>query len=169
MRKIFYLFFVGVLAVFLGCQQQASEKFKVDPEPIIQDALKNKKFLILVYESASCKYCEKLNREVLSQPDVKERLIKNKVNVAIINIYGNRKITDPETKQKMEESALSVANRVGGLPTVIVYDPENDFKVLFRWSGYVPKNDFKDFLDYLGSGCYKKLKFEEYLQKNKSC
>lgn len=169
MRKIFYLFFAGILVAFLGCQQKASEKFKVDPEPIIQDAMKNKKFLILVFESASCQYCARLNKEVLSQPDVKEKLIKNKVNVAIINIYGNRKITDPETKQQMEESALSVADRVDGLPTVIVYDPENNYKVLFRWSGYVPKNDFKDFLDYLGSGCYKKVKFEEFEQKGKSC
>jgi thioredoxin-related protein len=159
------------LIIFIGCKgnSSSSDKFKVDPEPIIQDALKNKKFLILVFESADCRYCEKLNIEVLSQPDFKEKQIKNRVNIAIINAYGNRLITDPETKQKMEESALAVANRVSGFPTIVVYDPEKDFKVIFFQPGYIPKNDFMDFLDYLGSKCYQKVKYQKFIENGKSC
>jgi hypothetical protein len=86
MKKFLGLLFVFIL-IFTGCQKSgSSDKFKIDPEPIIQDALKNKKFLILVFESADCRYCEKLNREVLSQPDFKEKQIKNRYHNTVDNI-----------------------------------------------------------------------------------
>ncbi|NPA13465.1 MAG: thioredoxin fold domain-containing protein [Aquificae bacterium] len=171
MAKLLKIFLVILVLVFTACKDsgKTSEKFKEDPEPIIQDALKNKKYLILVFESESCKYCDMLNREVLFQPDFKQKAKENNVNVAIINVYGDRKITDPETKQKMEESALAVANRVYSYPTILVYDPNQDFKVVFRQNGVIMKKDFINFLEYLGSGCYPKVEFEEFINNGKKC
>ncbi|WP_457639543.1 thioredoxin family protein [Persephonella sp.] len=168
MRKIL-LFFISVF-LLAGCQSgEKSSKFTVDPESIIQDALKNKKVLILIFESEDCTYCTKLHKEVLDQPDFKEKKIKNNINIGIINVYGDRMVTDPETGAKMEESALAAAYRVTGYPTIIVFDPKQNFKVIFYNPGYIPKKDFMDFLDYLGSGCYQKIKFDEYVENGKKC
>ena len=162
-----FIFFYGII----GCEStgKKSDKFAVDPNPIIEDALKNKKVLILIFESESCKYCEKLHREVLSQPDFKEKKIKNNIDIAIINVNGDRMVIDPETKAKMEESALALSYRVTGYPTIIVFDPKNNFKVLFYQPGFIPKKDFMDILDYLGSGCYEKVKFDKYIEQGKKC
>jgi len=171
MRKIFLLFlFIFAYGMF-GCESSGkkSDKFAVDPNPIIEDAIKNKKVLILIFETETCQYCEKLHREVLSQPDFKEKKIKNNINIAIIDANGDRMVIDPETKTKMEESALALSYRVTGYPTIIVFNPKNDFKVLFYQPGFIPKKDFMDILDYLGSGCYEKIKFDEYINKNKKC
>ncbi|MBK3333317.1 thioredoxin fold domain-containing protein [Persephonella atlantica] len=168
MKKFFILFFSIVF--ILSCQkEEGSKKFAQDPEPIIQDALKNKKILILIFESESCQYCEKLHREVLNQPDFKEKKIKNGIEIAIIDVNGERMVTDPETGAKMEESALAFAYKVTGYPTIIVFDPKQNYKVLYYQPGFIPKQDFMDFLDFLGSGCYQKTKFEQFIENGKKC
>ncbi len=172
MRKVLGFLFIFVLAYSLiGCEStdKKSNKFAVDPNPIIEDAIKNKKFLILIFESENCRYCEKLHKEVLSQPDFKEKKIKNNVNIAIIDVNGDRMVIDPETKEKMEESALALVYKVTGYPTIVVFDPKDNFKVLFYQPGFIPKKDFINILDYLGSGCYEKIKFDKYIEKGKQC
>ncbi len=162
-------FFLGVF-IILSCQKESGvNKFAQNPDPIIQDALKNKKILILIFESENCQYCDKLHREVLDQPDFKEKKIKNNISIAIIDANGERMVTDPETGAKMEESAMAYAYKVTGYPTIIVFDPEQNYKVLYFQPGFIPKQDFMDFLDYLGSKCYKKLKFDKYVENGKKC
>ncbi|WP_456382749.1 thioredoxin family protein [Persephonella sp.] len=169
--KKFMALFIALISIYLaGCQSgEKSSKFTVDPNPAIEDALKNKKILILIFESEDCQYCTKLHKEVLDQPDFKEKLIKNNIKLGIINVYGDRMVIDPETGAKMEESALAAAYRVTGYPTIIVFDPKQNFKVIFYNPGYIPKKDFMDFLDYLGSGCYEKIKFDKYIENGKKC
>ena len=172
MKKILSFIFLFILVYGnIGCEKtgKKSDKFAVDPNPIIEDAIKNKKILILIFESETWQYCEKLHREVLNQPDFKEKKIKNNINIAIIDVNGDRMVIDPETKEKMEESALALSYRVTGYPTIIVFDPEDNFKVLFYQPGFIPKRDFMDILDYLGSGCYEKTKFEKYIEQGKKC
>ncbi|HHG74124.1 MAG TPA: peptide permease [Persephonella sp.] len=172
MRKVLSSLFLLIFVFgIIGCEEKGkkSDKFAVDPNPIIEDAIKNKKFLILIFESENCRYCEKLHKEVLSQPDFKEKKIKNNVNIAIIDVNGDRMVIDPETKEKMEESALALVYKVTGYPTIVVFDPKDNFKVLFYQPGFIPKKDFINILDYLGSGCYEKIKFDKYIEKGKQC
>ncbi|SNZ06555.1 Thioredoxin-related protein [Persephonella hydrogeniphila] len=171
MKRLTAFLLILIAFIYTGCEksEKKSNKFAVDPNPIIEDAIKNKKILILIFESETCQYCEKLHREVLSQPDFIEKKIKNNIDIAIIDVNGNRMVIDPETKAKMEESALAVAYRVTGYPTIIVFDPKKDFKVLFFQPGFIPKKDFMDILDYLGSGCYEKVKFDQYVNNGKKC
>jgi thioredoxin-related protein len=161
--------------LIVSCQQKGgtsagSDKFKVDPEPIIQDAMKKGKFLIIVFESADCKYCDLLNKEVLNDIDFKQKVIKNNAAIAVVNVYGQREVTDPETGKKMTEEALALAYRVQGYPTIVVFEPKNGkYSILYQIPGYIPKEDFAGLLEYLNSGCYKKVKYPEFVKKGKSC
>ncbi len=176
LKKVFQILSLFLISFLIfSCEKggtgKGSEKFKTDPEPIIQDAMKNKKFLFVIFESADCRYCEKLNREVLNKLDFKQKVIKNNGAVAIINVYGQREVTDPETGKKMTEEALALAYRVQGYPTIVVFEPKEDgkMKILYVIPGYIPKEDFEGLLEYLSSGCYKKVKYPEFIKKGKSC
>ncbi|RMD45833.1 MAG: peptide permease [Aquificota bacterium] len=165
---------ISFLSIFLvfSCENKggsASDKFKVDPEPVIEDAIKNKKFLFVIFESADCKYCAKLNREVLNTMDFKQAAIKNNAAIAIVNVYGQRTVMDPETRKKMSEEALALAYRVNGFPTIVVFDPNKNFKQLYNIPGYIPKEDFLNLLEYLSSNCYQKVKYPEFIKKGKQC
>jgi thioredoxin-related protein len=165
-----FLILVGSI-VLIACQTGGGEddKFKQDPEQVIQEAMKNKEFLILVVESADCRYCTKLNKEVLNDPDVKMHMKQNRVKVAIINAYGNRKITDPATKEQIEEESFAIAYRVQGFPTIIVFDPKDNYKMLYYINGYIGKEDFIGLLKYLGSGCYEKIEYKEFVKRGMKC
>ncbi|RMA93276.1 thioredoxin family protein [Hydrogenothermus marinus] len=173
MRKILTIFSIFVLFLAISAcnkkENQQSEKFKVDPYPVIKDAMKNHKYLMIVFESEECQYCSKLNKEVLNQLDFKEKLIKNNIEVAIVNVYGNRKVIDPETKNEMEEKVLAYLYHVQGFPTTAIFDPTQNYKLLYKFTGYVPKDNFANLVDFIGSSCYKKIPFEKYLENNKKC
>jgi len=172
LRQLKYILFFLILGFIFSCtksESSKSDKFKIDPLPVIQNAMKNKKYLIIIFESADCRYCSKLNKEVLSDFKVKERLIKDKFDVAIVNVYGKRKVIDPETKEEMNEQILAYVYKVQGFPTIAVFDPTQNYKLLFKITGYLPKENFINMIDYIGSGCYKKVPFEKYLENNKTC
>ncbi len=146
-----------------------SDKFKVDPLPVIEDAMKNKKYLMVIFESEDCRYCSKLNKEVLSNFKVKEKLIKDNFEVAIVNVYGKRPIIDPESKNDMNEQILAYIYKVQGFPTIAIFDPTKNYKLLYKITGYLPKDNFINLVDYVGSGCYNKLPFDKYIENNKQC
>jgi len=101
MKKSFILLLLPIIFLFYSCNNQSEPKFTVDPNPVIKQAMENKKNLIVIFESETCQYCDKLNREVLKDMEVKQSLIKNNVEIAIVNVDGKRKILDPEGKKKL--------------------------------------------------------------------
>jgi thioredoxin-related protein len=172
MKKIFSLLFLGIMIFQLSSCNKSEEKvnkFKVDPLPVIEDAIKNKKFLILIFESESCRFCTKLHKEVLDTFDFKQKLIKNNVAVAIINVYGNREVLDPETRRYMNEQILAYVYRVQSFPTIIFFDPENNYRKYAVIPGYIEKERFFNILDFIGSGCYKKIDYKKWLENGKKC
>ncbi len=169
-----YLSVLLVLSVFVtSCSKKevsTSEKFAVDPGPVIKDAMKKGKFLILIFESESCQYCTKLNKEVLNSMDVKEAQIKNGVEIAIINVNGDRMVIDPADGTEMPEKMLAYVYRITGYPTIIVFDKNNNYKKLYVIPGYIPKEDFIALLDYLGTGCYKKgIDIRKFKENGNKC
>ena len=172
--SIIFLFFISIFLLLTSCEKKesgnTSSKFAVDPEPVIKKAMEKNKFLILIFESEDCQYCTRLNKEVLSDMKVKERLIKNGVKIAIIDVNGNRTVIDPETGKEMDEKTLTYIYRITGYPTIIVFDKNNKYKVLYKIPGYMPKDKFIGLLDYLGTGCYKKnIDFNKFLNSGNRC
>ncbi|WP_457640624.1 thioredoxin family protein [Persephonella sp.] len=173
MIRLLGLLLISFGLIFTSCEQKAdsttSDKFVVDPKPVIKKAMDEKKYLILIFESEDCKYCTKLHKEVLNDPDFKQSLIKNKTEIAIINVYGERNVVDPETKKEMNEQALTFAYRVQGYPTIVVFDPAKDYTPIYTIPGYVAKSDFINLLDFLGTTCYQKVPYEKFVEDGKKC
>ena len=171
--KRYLLILSLIMAVFINftCKETENkvEKFKVDPLPVIEDAMKNKKLLILIFESESCQYCTKLHKEVLDNLDFKQKLIKNNVAIAIINVYGDRKVIDPETRKYMNEQILAYVYRVQSFPTLIFFDPEKNYKKYAVIPGYINRERFSNILDFIGSSCYEKIDYQKWLTNGKSC
>ncbi len=169
-----FIFLTMILSI-TSCEKKEgdsakSDKFSVDPGPVIKKAIEKNKFLILVFESEDCQYCTKLNKEVLSDMKVKERIIKNGVEIAIIDVNGTRTVIDPETGKEMDEKTLTFIYRISGYPTIIVFDKNNKYKVLYKIPGYMPKDKFIGLLDYLGTGCYQKnIDFNKFLNNGNRC
>lgn len=173
MKKILKVLPILIILIFIGCSKNGnntkSEKFKIDPLPVMENAIKNKKYLMVIFESEDCRYCAKLNKEVLSDLKVKEKLIKNRFNIAIVNVYGNRPVIDPENKNEMDEKILAYVYKVQGFPTITIFDPTQNYKLLYKITGFLPKDNFINLLDYVGSTCYKKVPFDKYIKGNKTC
>lgn len=172
MKRFFYIFTIFIALVIAACEKssnQASDKFKNPPLPAMEEAMKNKQFLIVIFESENCRYCTKLNKEVLNDLEVKQHLAKNNVKIAIVNVYGKRKVVDPESKNDMNEQILAYVYKVEGFPTIAVFDPKQNYKLLWKITGYLPKDNFIAMIDYLGSGCYNKVPFQKWVENKKTC
>lgn len=171
MKKSFILLLLPVLFLFYSCSKQSSEpKFTVDPNPVIKQAIENKKNLIVVFESETCQYCDKLNREVLKDMEVKQSLIKNNIEIAIVNVDGKRKVSDPEGKKEVDEQTLAGIYRVTGYPTIAVFLPDKDYELYGVIPGYIPKNYFIMLSEFIGSKCYQKVdSFQKYVENGGKC
>ncbi len=171
MKKITYLLSLVLMVLMFSCNKQNSEsKFAVDPNPIIKDAIKNNKNLIVIFESETCQYCEKLNREVLKDMEVKQNLVKNNVEIAIVNVDGKRKVLDPEGKKEMDEQTMVAVYKVTGYPTIAVFIPDKNYELFGVIPGYIPKDYFIKLADYIGQKCYQKIdNFQKYIENGGKC
>lgn len=162
-------FIVVLLAFIYSCNHSKEPKFTVDPNSVIKPAMENKKNIIVVFESETCQYCDKLNKD-LKDIKVKESLIKNNIEIAIVDVNGKRQVVDPESKRVVDEQAMASIYRVTGYPTIAVFLPDKNYELFGIIPGYVPKEYFVKLSDYIGSKCYEKVKsFQEYIEKGGQC
>ncbi len=173
MRYISLLFFLIIAVFLISCdkkEEAKSDKFAVDPYPVIKKAMEEGKFLIIIFESETCKYCERLNKEVLADLKVKEAMIKNNVAIAIVDANGSRTVIDPPEKKEVNEQILAYLYRIRGFPTIVVFDKDNDYRVLYKIPGFIDKESFLDLLYYLGTGCYKKnIDIRKFREMGRQC
>lgn len=90
-------------------------------------SIESKKPLMVVFWGSGCPYCVKLEKEVLTQPAIKE--ILTKYVVVSINAWDNREI--------------SAKYLVRGVPMVILEDYKSDKHARF---GYLPKETIAEIL-----------------------
>jgi len=170
MKKSFILLLLPIIFLFYSCNNQSEPKFTVDPNPVIKQSIENKKNLIVIFESETCQYCDKLNREVLKDMEVKQSLIKNNVEIAIINVDGKRKVLDPEGKKEVDEQALAGIYRVTGYPTIAVFLPDKNYELHGVIPGFIPKDYFIMLADFVSSKCYQKIdSFQKYVENGGKC
>lgn len=170
MRKLLMIGLTLSVLYISSCNKSPSEpKFAVDPNSVIKPAIETKKTLIVVFESETCQYCDKLNRD-LKDLKLRESLIKNNVDVAVVDVNGKRMVIDPESKKVMGEQSLASVYRVTGYPTIAVFLPEKDYQLFGVIPGYIPKEYFVRLTDYIGTKCYEKVRsFQEYIEKGGQC
>lgn len=169
MKKVFNILLLIGIFIYSCNKQQSEPKFTVDPNPVIKQAVDNKKNLIIVFESETCQYCEKLNKEVLKNMEVKQNLIKNNIEIAIVNVDGSRKVLDPEGKKEVDERTLAGLYRVTGYPTIAIFNPNKDYELIGIIPGYIPKDYFIALSNYIGTKCYERTEFQKYIENGGKC
>lgn len=168
-RKLLPVAAFVVLSLVYSCNQSKEPKFTIDPNSVIKPAMDKSKNIILLFESETCQYCDKLNRD-LKDIKVKETLIKNNIEIAIVDVNGKRQVIDPESKKVMDEQSLASIYRVTGYPTIAVFLPDRNYELFGVIPGYVPKEYFLKLADYIGTKCYEKVKsFQEYIDRGGQC
>jgi thioredoxin-related protein len=109
-----------------------------------------KPFIIFFY-IRSCPYCDTMDRESLSNREIRNIM---KTSVVLLKI-------DAE-KQKNITRLYSV--RV--YPTTWLLEPTG--RRVAMLPGYIPREDFKDVVDYLKGEHYKNMGLREYLSKTRA-
>lgn len=171
MKKMAYFLSLVLMVLIFSCNKESGEpKFTVNPNPVIKNAIENNKNLIVVFESETCHYCEKLDKEVLKDMEVKQNLVKNNIEIAIVNVYGERKILDPEGKKEIDEQTMAQIYRVVSFPTIAVFTPDKNYELFGVIPGYLPKDYFIKLADYIGQKCYQKVdSFQKYIKNGGEC
>lgn len=169
LRNILPVLALMVVGLIQSCNQSKEPKFTVDPNSVIKPAMENNKNIIVLFESETCQYCDKLNRD-LKDINVMESLKRNNIEIAIVDVNGKRQVLDPESKKTMDEQSMASVYRVTGYPTIAVFLPDRNYELFGVIPGYIPKNYLVKLADYLGSKCYDRIKsFQEYIDKGGQC
>lgn len=168
-KKLLAVLISIAVSLVYSCNNSKEPKFTVDPNSVIKPAMDGNKNLIVLFESETCQYCDRLNKD-LKDIKIKEHLIKNNIEIAIVDVNGKRQVIDPESKKVVDEQSLASIYRVTGYPTIAVFLPDRNYELFGIIPGYVPKEYFLKLADYIGTKCYEKVKsFQEYIDKGGQC
>lgn len=161
MSKIFTSLLV-ILFLFISNLQAGDKielKWKKFNEGITLAKKENKRILVNVYADW-CKWCKKMDTEVFTNDSVGWYLKKNFI---LVKLNGE---SEEQVKYKGESlTAVSLARGFGvtGFPSVIFLESNGD--AITKVPGFVNAEDFMPIIKFIGDGHYKKMKWEEYLDK----
>lgn len=123
-------------------------------------AKKNDKKILLFTEAAWCVYCKKMERDVFTNEKVIEAMNKYFYPVKI-NVDSDSPV---EFKGiKMTEAQFVEKHNLIHTPTTVFMSREGE--ILTKQPGFIEAEPFKKMLIYIGSGEYKQMSYEKYLQK----
>ena len=129
----------------------------------LKKAEKENKHILVFFYTDSCGWCDKMEREVYSNEEVKKMLAENYVSIKI-NAMSNNEIE--VNGEKMTEKAFALRYQVTGYPTT--WFLESKAEGIAPLPGYVTADQFITVLKYIGEDWYKTTTFQEYVEKNKS-
>lgn len=142
---------------------QEAEKNKLDwysYEDGMAKARKEGKFVMIDFYTTWCKWCKKLDAETYKDPKVAEALKANFVPVKVDAESGSSVVHE---MRKMTMSELAEKYGVSSYPAIWFID--KDGKKAKLLNGYLPPDAFQAYLDYIESGKYTDMEFEEYVGK----
>jgi len=126
----------------------------------VAEAKKTKKKILLDVYADWCKWCKKLDAEVYTDSKVASYL--NKYYVLIkVNGESNDRLT--HKNQRMTEEQLARVFGVTGFPTIIFLD--SNAEIIDKLGGFVAADRFLPIIQYIGEDYYKKMKWDEFLEK----
>lgn len=121
-----YSAYMGIKHYLVGTNHNEHASFwMTDYEAARAKAIAEKKKLFLDFSTTWCGACKKLDKDVLSRPDIQE-LLKHYVPVKI-------DATDPETQPY---ARLEKTLAIQGYPTLTILDPQKETAVK-QWLGYI--------------------------------
>jgi thioredoxin-related protein len=135
-------FATWVILIAMAVPSQAMAAGTADPEDFYQipafgdfqanlnKALdKGKKGILLYFHQAQCPFCQKMEREVFSQPIV-HKFFQKYFDVYKVNIKGNKQFTDVDG-DSLSQMKFAVQNRARATPTLVVFGKGGEELVRF--------------------------------------
>ncbi|MEX0608565.1 MAG: thioredoxin fold domain-containing protein [Balneolaceae bacterium] len=117
-----------------------------------------KKVLIFGYADW-CTYCRKMRKEVYSDTTVQKNIYEHYYPVQL-NTESEDKIKFNGTE--VVEGELAGYLRLTSLPTHYFLD--EDGEILGAQPGFLPAEVFEPMLNYVGTGAFSNMKFEDYIK-----
>jgi thioredoxin-related protein len=120
-----------------------------------------KRAVFVMYVRDDCPYCERMKKNILSQPDVQDAY-RQRFAVLAVDIKGAVPIID-FTGRPTTEKDFAVAQGVRYTPVIIFYGL--DGRPLTRVDGEIRSvEEFMLLGEFVASGAYAKMKFAEFRQ-----
>lgn len=162
------IFFFGLKSYFKIDEQNAEAVEEARPFAInwlsytegLALAENENKYVLIYFYTDWCSWCKKMDKEVFSDKEIIETMSQNFVSIRI-NTEAESKVV--ENGKEITERELAKLYQVSGVPAI--WFLESDRKRIAPLPGYVPPQQFKIVLNYIGEGWYKSISFEEYLEK----
>jgi len=139
-------------------KQDAFEWYKY--EDALVKARKEGKFVMIDFYATWCKWCKKLDSDTYTDPKVIDAIKADFVPVKI-DAESSAKVV--HEMRQMSMAGLADEYKVGSYPALWFVDKDGGRAKLLN--GYLPPEDFLKYLDYIKSGAYKNMEFEEYVKK----
>ena len=166
------IFFTGISSNFSLVNPYIAEAVEKS-EPLILNWLKydegllkaekEGKFILIDFYTDACGWCDKLEKEVYSNEEVKKIILEKFVPIKV-NAKSNNKIV--QNGEEITEKKLATLFKVTGYPTTWFLEDKD--KGIAPLPGYIPAEKFVTVLKYIGEEWYKKITFQEYVENNKS-
>ena len=135
----------------------------------LEEAISEKKQLVILYEQAGCPYCKTLHKVNLQNKEIAAFMQKH-FRVVQLDIKGSREVTDFRGAV-MSEKAFSQVWQIHFTPTLSFF-PRDASRVIgqtdrkaeaFRLTGYWKPFHFETVLHFVHSGSYKDNNLQTYL------
>lgn len=129
-------------------------------EDALVKARQEGKFVMVDFYAAWCKWCKQLDSDTYTDPKVVEALKAGFVPVKIDAEAGKPVVHE---MRQMTMNELAESYEVKSYPSIWFLD--KDGKKAKLLSGYLPPDSFLVYLQYIKSGRYKDMEFEDYVKK----
>lgn len=127
-------------------------------------ANQEKKYILLTFCTQN-NFCSKLYNETYVNPSVKKILDENFI---LVDVNAESKnILIFEDKKMQEKDLVKIYKIDNKFPTINFLDSKGE-KISGTIKGFIPSNKFLDILKYISSNSYTKMKFDEFLKKEKT-
>ncbi len=123
-------------------------------------AKKTQKFVLVEFMAEWFEYCKLMQETTYSNPKVQD-ILRKKFVLAQVDIESEREIKFKG--EKMSEADVSMYYEVTGTPTTWFFDSRGN--AIVPLPGYIAADKFHAILKYIAGGYYKKMKFNEFMQK----
>lgn len=160
MQRLLVLFGSVLLAVSAAVYADAPAGYSFRSfDDGLQQARQQEKKLFVYFGRHGCGWCDKTNREVFSDTDIRDRYSAHYVLV-YVDTEGGRRLTLP-SGERITEMEFAVRQRIIATPMFAFFEPDGTF--IFKISGLQSIGDFKEYDRYVQDGHYRRQGLRDFL------